>query len=80
MPRTRFYYTLLVRSNETDAPWEIEFGDYDRSVVLDERSDWLDHYDEHDKKRLKKNTLLVTTPDASIGAINDVVFKLNFRD
>lgn len=60
MPKTSFYYTLLVRDNK-NSPWEIEFGDYVRAVVGSEREDWLDHYDDNDKKRLRKNTLIITS-------------------
>lgn len=76
MPKTSFYYTLLVRDSKSE-PWEIHFGDYDRNVVSDERDDWCDHYDENNKRRQKNNTLIVTTSDESMAAINAKVTELN---
>lgn len=32
----RKYYSLLIRDN-SESPWQIEFGDYDRETVIDER-------------------------------------------
>jgi len=40
---TRPYYSLLSRSSATD-PWVIEFGDYIRAVVSQERDDMKDDY------------------------------------
>lgn len=37
----RDYYTLVIRDNRT-GQWCIEFGDYDRAAVVDERSDCAD--------------------------------------
>ena len=37
MPRTKLYYTLLVRDGDKfDGPWVIEFGSYDRQDCKDE--------------------------------------------
>lgn len=37
----RTYHWLL--SRDFDGDWTIEFGDYDKSVVRDERDDYRDH-------------------------------------
>lgn len=39
--KPRKYYTLLSREHKT-APWVIEFGDYKRNVVRQERDDMKD--------------------------------------
>lgn len=35
----RKYHTLLVKFDSKDEPWSIQFGDYDRDCVVDERND-----------------------------------------
>lgn len=47
MSKRRVYYTLLSRGPD-DTRWAIEFGDYDRNAVRDERDDMKDgHYCDH---------------------------------
>lgn len=43
MTKYREYFTLLSRDSVRDM-WQIEFGDYDRSVVVAERDDYRNHY------------------------------------
>lgn len=38
----RNYYTVVVRDTR-EADWEIHFGDYDRSVALQEKDDVLEN-------------------------------------
>jgi hypothetical protein len=66
MPRTKLYYTLLVR-NDKQSPWGIEFGDYHRNVVSQERDDYLDTthpmVDGQFDFPKKNNTLIISTGD-----------------
>ncbi len=57
---TKTYYVLLVRDSDT-AKWGIEFGDYDRAVVVQEQRDMLDS--NYGMKR--KNTMVLKTTDQS---------------
>jgi len=63
------YYSLLVRSN-TKSPWCVEFGDYDRDVVMDELRDYM----YHDNKRM--NLKIICTGDTQ-AEINAEVERLN---
>jgi hypothetical protein len=67
-PRT--YYSLLSRAPD-DTKWSIEFGDYKRSVVKQERDDMKDgHYCDHAFK------IIETTDEQS--SIDAAVFNLNY--
>ena len=47
MAKRRAYFTLLSKGPDDDR-WSIEFGDYDRNTVRDERDDMKDgHYCDH---------------------------------
>lgn len=63
MPKTRIYWTLLVKENGT---WTPQFGDYDRNVVRDER---FDSYADDDCM------MIGTSPEQS--AIDLYVYNLN---
>lgn len=65
------YYVLAVKN---DGVWEVEFSDYDKSVVEFELEDFRDHG--HLKKNLKI-LLVCATPDEMVSAIKDAVGKLN---
>ena len=60
------YHTLVVKFNRDDA-WSVQFGDYDREVVADERDDsYGDAY----------RTKIITTNDDQ-ASINEEVRRLN---
>lgn len=63
----RKYYTLLVKE---DGKWMIEFGDYDRSLVLMEQVIECEH------RRKKKDTKVITSGDTQ-EEINKAVDELN---
>lgn len=62
----RKYHSLLLR---TDGRWGVEFGDYDRQCVADERDEYSRDYPARDLK-------IITTGDAQAD-INAAVEKLN---
>lgn len=64
----RPYYSLLVRDDQADA-WSIHFGDYDLTVVQQEREDIAHEF-------RKRNMKIVRTDDTQ-AAINAAVDKLN---
>lgn len=69
MAKRRTYYTLLSRGPD-DTRWAIEFGDYDRSVVRDEKDDMKDgDYCDHAFK-------IITTLDDQ-ASIDAAVAELN---
>ncbi len=61
----RKYHVLLVRE---DGNWTIEFGDYDKSVVQDERQDKRDH-------DVKAKDLHILTVDGDTQADIDAAVK-----
>jgi len=63
------YYTLL--SKQGNDPWVIEFGDYSRSVVAQEKEDMKDSWDGH----LYKFKIICTNDDQA--SINEAVAKLS---
>jgi hypothetical protein len=68
----KVYHTLLSRENAT-SPWVIEFGDYKRSVVKQERDDMKDGaYCDYAFK-------IITTPDDQ-ASIDAVVKALNTHE
>ena len=67
----RTYYTLLVRDNK-DADWTVHFGDYDRSVVVDERADITEH------EYSKGNTKIIGSDDDQ-ASIDEAVRVQNIR-
>jgi hypothetical protein len=66
----RKYHTLLVRDSKTE-PWCIHFGDYDRSVVEQERADLA-----YSGTYRKSDTTIITTSDYQ-RVINEAVIQLN---
>jgi hypothetical protein len=54
MEMGKLYYVLVIRQDKF-SPWEIEFGDYVKSVVEQERRDLLDSLD------LKRSNTKVVT-------------------
>ncbi len=69
MARARTYYTLVSKGPD-DTRWAIEFGDYDRNTVRDERDDMKDgDYCDH---RFK----IITTNDDQ-ASIDAAVAELN---
>lgn len=66
----RKYYTLATRMT-LHSDWEIEFGDYDRKVVEDEKGSLID--DGYDAKNLK----VIATNDDKQASIVAAVKKLN---
>ena len=68
---SKTYYTLLVRDN-ADAPWAIDFGDYDRDCVNDARDDATE------REYKKGNTKIIATPDDQ-SAIVAAVTALNTK-
>lgn len=69
----RKYYTLLTRdlSHPVSNQWCIEFGDYDRNIVVAE-------CDEYREQGYRPNELkIITTPDARQATINAVVAAFN---
>lgn len=67
MVKPRPYYILAVK---TDGQWTMEFGDYARSVVVDEFDDYL----EHDYRRA--DLKIVRTSDTQSDVTNCLA-KLN---
>lgn len=63
----RIYYTLVSREKKTDAKWCIEFGDYDRKVVVQERED---------SKQPKTEYQILKTLETQ-KSVNDAVNELN---
>lgn len=68
------YYTLLIRDDKT-SPWRIEFGDYSKSVVQDERDDI--HYNNGDKLT---DMMIIETDNSGQRVIDAAVAKLNKKD
>lgn len=66
----RTYYTLLVRDHAND-PWAIDFGDYDRECVQDERDGLVDS-----EEYTKGNTKIIKSADDQ-ASINAAVAALN---
>lgn len=66
------YHSLLTR---TDGKWSVQFGDYDKAVVVEERDGTY-----CDRSRVdavfKKDTRIITTGDQQ-AAIDAAVAKLN---
>lgn len=54
----RTYYTLCVFEGGS---WSPEFGAFAKDDVTCEQGEWLDHYDDNGKRRLKKHTRIITT-------------------
>lgn len=71
MPRP--YYLLLTRASAT-APWTLEFGDYSRQVVAQERDDYRDST----RARLT-DTKLVSLPTDTQAAIDQALAAENAR-
>lgn len=76
--QTRRYFILATRDGDT-APWAVEFGDYSRDVVAEERTDWLDHFDDNGKWRLARNARVITCGDTQ-AEIDAVIRKINAED
>lgn len=73
------YYTLLVRENK--GPYALEFGAYDRSDVVSERNDWVDHYHDNGRKRAMADTRILgwdhlPTHDETVLKINQLNAEL----
>lgn len=67
----RKYHTLLSRDN-ADSPWRIEFGDFDRETVEQERAEYRDN-------GAKASTLKIITTGAAQKDIESVVATLNAK-
>jgi hypothetical protein len=65
----RKYFSLLVRSAD-DRVWAVEFGDFDRDVVLEERADYSDH-------GCRASDLKIITSDGKQASIDAAVASLN---
>ncbi len=65
----RKYYTLCIR-HETSGNFCPEFGDWSRSVVMDERDDLLDH-------DIKRKNIRVISTGGTQAEINAGVARLN---
>ncbi len=68
--KTKTYYTLLSRENK-QARWAIEFGDYSRSVVRQERDDMKDGaYCDYAFKIIETSDAQASI-DAAVAALNN---------
>ena len=65
--KTRKYYILAVRE---DGRWGVQFGDYDRKVVVDEQLEYWD------KGYRRRDTMIVETMDGQ-HAIDVAIALLN---
>lgn len=72
--KERPYYVLFVYEGER---WVCEFGDYDRACVVSEQQDWLDHFDDNDRRRLKKNTMVIQLRSADQWRVTAIIEALN---
>lgn len=70
----RKYYALVVW-NTRDKTWEVEFGDYDKKTVIQERKDYHDSGSNYDV--LKKNTKVVEVDGDMQADIEAMIKKLN---
>lgn len=70
MAKARDYFTLLTREHTTEGKWTIQFGDYSKAVVEQERKDSYSNY-------AKGNTKIIKTDDdqASIQEWVDILNK-----
>jgi hypothetical protein len=69
----RKYYTLAIRE---DGVWTPQFGDYNRSVVEEERS----YVVGHPSGEVKKKDTKVICSGSSQASINAAIAKLNERN
>lgn len=76
MPKPRRYYTLV--SSVSPGPWAVEFGDYSRAVVVQERDDMLDALD-RDCNAPKVTLFRILTTDDSQAEIDSAVAALNAK-
>jgi hypothetical protein len=74
---TRPYYTLFVREDDS---WSYEFGDYERNAVISEQQEWLDHFDYKDRRRFKKDSVVLTLKSADQWRIDNILNALNAMD
>jgi hypothetical protein len=61
MPRSSRYWLLLERA-DARSPWRVQYGDYSRSVVVEERRDYRDQGKR--ASNLKIVGLKAATPEA----------------
>lgn len=73
---TRPHYFALVVRDHASGPWVIEFGAFDRTTVLHEQADWLDHFDDQGHRRQRSNCQVITTGPTTQD-VDDAVAKLN---
>lgn len=66
--KTRAYFSLL---SKVDGKWSVQFGDYDRSVVEDEKSDLLDS-EEGIKLKIVKTDDSQAAIEAKLASLNGV--------
>lgn len=71
------YYSLLVRE---DGFWSIQFGDYDRAVVEQEREDTYLRQDSGDTERYRAKDIKIIATGASQAHINAEVNRLNHQE
>jgi len=69
MTTTKPYYTLVVRDADNPLYWSPEFGDYDKSVVEDERIAMMD--DPFVKVRIIRTMDDQASIDAAVAALNE---------
>lgn len=70
----RKYYILVVWNLQRKT-WEMEFGDYDKKTVMQERRDFHDSGSNHDV--LQKNTKVVEVDGDKQSDIDAMIKKLN---
>ena len=67
----RKYFSLIART-DPGAPWCVEFGDWNRDVVTEERADYRDHGH-------RASDLKIITTDGTQASIDAAVAKLNLE-
>lgn len=72
MAAARRYYVVVIRDSLTE-PWQIHFGDYSRSVALQEMQDWRDS----EEKPAKRCKLITVNNDGTQATIDAAVAALN---